>query len=129
MELGFNQNPFLTVALGDFNSKSSKWYKQNKTTYEGPKIDAVTLKFGLKRLIKEPTRILGNSSSSIDLIFISYPSLVMESGVHTSLHLNCHHQITNAKLNLKVHYPSPYERKVCYYQKTNNTDQIRKTIE
>ena len=37
---------------------------------QGPKIDAVTLKFGLKRLIKEPTHILGNSSSSIDLIFI-----------------------------------------------------------
>ena len=36
-----NQNPFLTVVLGDFNTKSSNWYKHDKTTYEGSKIDAV----------------------------------------------------------------------------------------
>ena len=32
-----NQNPFLTVVLGDFNTKSSDWYKHDKTTYEGKK--------------------------------------------------------------------------------------------
>ena len=26
-----NQNPFLTVVLGDFNTKSSNWYKYDKT--------------------------------------------------------------------------------------------------
>ena len=88
-----NQNPFLTVVLGD------------QTTYEGSKMDAVTSQFGLQQLIKEPTHILGNSSSCIDLIFTSELSLVMESGVHPSLHSNCHHQITYAKFNLKIHYP------------------------
>ena len=43
-----NQNPFLTVVLGDFNTKSSNWYKHDKTTYEGSKIDAVTSQFGLQ---------------------------------------------------------------------------------
>ena len=70
-----NQNPFLTVALSDFNTKSSNWYKHNRTTYEGSKIDAVTSQFGLQQLIKEPSHILGNSSSCIDLIFTSHPSL------------------------------------------------------
>ena len=28
----------------------------------------------------------------------------MESGVHSSLHPNCHHQIAYAKFNLKIHY-------------------------
>ena len=55
-----NQNPFLTVVLGDFNTKSSNWYKHDQTTYEGSKIDAVTSQFGLQQLIKEPTHILGN---------------------------------------------------------------------
>ena len=87
-----NQNPFLTVVLGDFNIKSSNWYKHDKTAVS--KIDAVTSQFGLQQLIKEPSHILGNSSSCIDLIFTCHPSLVMESGVHPSLHLNCRHQIT-----------------------------------
>ena len=58
-----NQNPFLTVVLGDFNTKSSNWYKHDKTTYERSKIDAVFPQFGLQQLIKEATHILGKSSS------------------------------------------------------------------
>ena len=114
-----NQNPFLTVVLSDINTKSSNWYKHDQTTYEGSKIDAVTSQFRLQQLIKEPTHILGNSSSCIDLIFTSHPSLVMESGVYPSLHSNCHHQITYAKFNLKIYYPPPYEREIWHYQKAN----------
>ena len=50
-----NQNPFLTVVLGDSNTKYSNWYKHNKRTYKGSKTDAATLQFGLKQWIKEPT--------------------------------------------------------------------------
>ena len=35
----------------------------------------------------------------------------MESGVHSSLHSNCHHQIIYARFNLK--------REICHYQKAN----------
>ena len=52
----------------------------------------------------------------------------MESGVHPSLHSNFHHQITYAKINLKIHYPPPYEREIWHYQEAN-IDQIRKAIE
>ena len=52
----------------------------------------------------------------------------MESGIHPSLHSNCYHQITYGKFDLKIHYPPPYEREICHYQKAN-TDQIRKAIE
>ena len=37
-----NQNLFLTVVLGDLNTKLSNWYKHDKTTYKGSKIDTVT---------------------------------------------------------------------------------------
>ena len=43
-----NQNPFLTVVLGDFNNKSSNWYKHDQTIYEGSKIDAVSSQFSLQ---------------------------------------------------------------------------------
>ena len=61
--------------------------------------------------------IIEDSSSCIDLIFISQPNLVMESGVHSSLHPNCHHQITHAKFSLKIFYPPPYEQEIWHYEK------------
>ena len=120
-------NPFLTVILGDFNAKSSLRYNNDITTYEGSKIDGVTSQFGLQQKIKETTHISGDSSSCIDLIFTTPPNLVMESGVHSSLHSNCHQHTTFAKFNLKIHYPPPYEREVWHYQKAN-VDQIREAI-
>ena len=77
-----NQNPFLTAVLDDFNTKFLTWCKHNKTTYEGSKIDGVTSQFGQQQLIKEPIHILEISSSYIDLIFTSHPSLFMELDVH-----------------------------------------------
>ena len=38
----------------------------------------------------------------IDLILTSQPNLVMESGVHSSLNQNWHHQLIYVKVNLKV---------------------------
>ena len=63
---------------------------------------------------------MNSSSSCIDLIFTSQTNLVTESAVHSSLHANCHHQITYVKTNLNVIYPSPYEREVWYYKLANS---------
>ena len=62
-------------------------------------IDAVTSNYGLHQLIHIPAHILNSSSSCIDLIFTSQPNLVMESGVHSSLCLNCHDQLVFAKFD------------------------------
>ena len=51
----------------------------------------------------------------------------MNSGVHSSLHPNCHHQIIHAKFNLKIFCPPPYERVVWHYQDANN-DLIQRSI-
>ena len=51
----------------------------------------------------------------------------MNSGVHSSLHSNCHHQIIHAKFNLKISYPPPYEQVVWHYQDANN-DLIHRLI-
>ena len=100
------------VALGDFNAKSSNWYNKDITSDEGRKIETVTSENGLPQEINEPTHILNNSSSCIDLIFNSQPNLLIECGVHPSLHPNCHHQIIFAKFNLDIVYPPPYEREI-----------------
>ena len=61
---------------------------------------------------EEPTHILDNSKSCIDLIFTSQPNMIMDTGVYPSLHSNCHHHIIHAKLDLKVFYSPPYEKTV-----------------
>ena len=76
-------NPFLIVAIGDFNAKTTNCYKNDSKSYEGLKIDAITSQFGLQQLINKPTHLTGNPSSCIGLIFTSQPNLVMESGVHS----------------------------------------------
>ena len=61
------------------------------------KIDGITSTFGLQHTVNKTTHIIGDSSYCIDWIFTSQPDLLMESGVHSSLHPNCYHQITYAK--------------------------------
>ena len=68
-----------------------------------------------------------NSCSCIDLVFKSQPNLVEESGVHPSLHPNCHHQIVFAKFNLIISYPPLYSREIWHYREAN-TDLIRRAI-
>ena len=123
-----NKNPFLIVALGDFNAKTTNWYKNDINSYDGLKIDTITSQFSLQQLVNEPTHLTVNSSSCIDLIFTSQPNLQMESGVHSSLYPNCHHQIVFAKINLKICYPPPYEREIWHYEKAN-ADLIRRSID
>ena len=121
-------NPFMTIVLGDFNAKSKNWCKADITSLEGSMIDTIVSSYGLNQLTQEPTHILNSLSSWIDLIFTSQPNLVMQSGIHSSLHSNCHHQIVFAKFNLSVLYPPPYERTVWYYQRAN-TEFIRRAID
>ena len=98
LDLIINKNPFLIVALGNFNAKTTKWYKNDINSYEDLEIDTITSQFGLQQIINEPTYLTSNSSSCIDLIFTSQPNLIMESGVHSFLHPNFHHQMSLLEL-------------------------------
>ena len=114
-----NRKPFASIIICDFNARSNNWCSSDKTTYEGKKLESLTSQCGFKQVISDPTHILESSSSCIDLIFTSQPNLVMNSGVHSSLHPNCHHQIIHAIFKLKIFCPPPYERVVWHYQDAN----------
>ena len=98
------------------------------TTTEDTKIDSVTTSYGFSQNISNPSNILPNSYSCIDLIFINQPNLVIESRVHPSLHLNCDNQIVFAKSNLKIEYPLLYEHLIWDYKNVNK-QQINHAIE
>ena len=86
-----SQNPIFLLVTGDFNVRSSCWWKNNCITGEDNKIEPLTCSYGLRQLIFDPTNILQNSSGCIDLIFTNQPNFVIDSGVHPSLHPKCHH--------------------------------------
>ena len=102
------------MLIRDLNAKSKNWY-----CHEENAIENITAQFGLQQIINEPTHISNTSSSCIDLIFTSQPNLITDSGVHSSLHPNCHHQIGFAKLNLHILYPPPYLREIWHYREAN----------
>ena len=101
------KNPFLTVVIGDFNARSSKWLTDDKTTQEGLKIENLFSQFPLSQVINEPTHTSQNFNSCIDLLFTNQQNLITDSGIHPSLHSNCHHQIIYGKFNLKDFLSSP----------------------
>ena len=78
----------------------------NITPHKGSQIESLTM-YGLQQLISDPTHLLPNSSSCTDLIFKDQPNLIVDSGVHPSLHPKCHHQITYCRSNVTVEYPPP----------------------
>ena len=104
--------PSFTIILGDFNARSKSWWPDDITSPEGTDIDSLTTVHGLQQLISEPTHLLPNSLSCIDLTFTDQPNFVVDSGAHPSLHPTCHHQIIFCKFNVMIEYPPPYEHLV-----------------
>ena len=94
---------------GDYNARTSSWWRKDSATSEGSRIEALTCFYGLSQLISSPTHVIQNLSSCIDLIFANRSNLVRDSGLQPSLHANCHCQTTYSKLNLKTEYPPTYE--------------------
>ena len=117
-----------TITLGDFNARSSFWRIRNKTTIEGKQLESVTSLYGFHQLISQPTHLLQQNSSYIDLIFTDQPNLIVDSSVHHLLHSNCHHQIMYCKINLNIEYPPQYERLFWDYNR-GNVESINKSIE
>ena len=78
MNLISANNPFLTVMIGDFNAKSSSWYLNDVTSFEVSQIEFLASQFAMSQVINEPTHILDNSKSCIDLIFTSQPNMIMD---------------------------------------------------
>ena len=95
---------------------------------EGTKLESLAIFHGFHQQISQPTHLLPQTSSCIDLIFTDQPNLMVDSGVHPSLYSNCHHQITYCKLNLSIEYPPPFQCLVWGYSRAN-VEGIKKSID
>ena len=123
------KNSYIVVVLGDFNAKLNSWYANDNANKKGSKIEILTASFGFNQITNEPTCILNNSPSCINLIFTSEPNLVTESSVYLSLHANFYHQTTYIKFNLDVIYPLPYGCGIeVWHYKLANSNYIQRAI-
>ena len=118
----------LSEVAGDFNSRCSSWWSNDINTTERLTFFSLTSSNGFSQLIHDPTHIQANSSSCIDLVFTVQPNLSVNSGVHASLHPNCHHQIVHSSFNLNIYYPTPYQRLIWDYKKAD-ANIIRKVLD
>ena len=62
----------------------------------------VVIPYGFSQFISDPTHVLPDSSSCIDLVFTNQPKLVFKSGIHPSMQPKCYHPIVFIKLNFKL---------------------------
>lgn len=64
MEIKLNtkteKNPFLVVAIVDFNAQPSSRRFNDKRNYEGTKIDCLTAEYDPKDVINKPTHLLSS---------------------------------------------------------------------
>ena len=107
-----DENPFCIIVSGDFNCRSTHWWQNDNESNEGKIFESITADLGLHQLISEPTHVMGDSKSCINLIFTDKPNLIIRSGVHPSLHNQCHHHIVHGKLSVSntapLHMPAGY---------------------
>ena len=103
-------NPPSLIVIGDFNAKNSKWWPSDKETFKGRVLHSLTISAGYTQLIDQPTHVINNSSSYIDLAFASNPNVICNSDVGLSLFDKCHHNLIFGELNFMVPLPPTYKR-------------------
>ena len=94
----YAENFICVIITGDFNCRSTEWWENDAENNEGRLFEPFASELGLHQLISEPTHLMDDSKSCIDLIFTDQPNLFIETGVHPSLHSHFHHQIVYGKL-------------------------------
>ena len=117
----------LYVVFTELHARSPTWWNDGKTSIEGAQLDAISSIYGFHQLITEPTHLMEQSASCIDLIFTNQLNFIIDSGVHPSIHTNCHHQTVYCKLNLNIKFPPPFERLFWNYNK-GDIDKIKKSL-
>ena len=121
------EEPYAVVLNGDFTYRSPQWWESDNENDEGRHFKPLTSDLGLHQLISGPTHIVGQSKSCIDLILTDQPNMFIESGIHPSLHQQCHYQIIYGTLSIRNPAPPPYTRKLWFYAKADFIS-IRKSI-
>ena len=102
-----DQQPTCSVLAGDFNVELTKWCPSDKDKKAGQDIDTFTATSGYIQMMGQPTHIINDKSSCIDLLFTTNSKLLCDVGVEQTTYSKCQH-IIYGSLNLNIPLPPPY---------------------
>ena len=122
-----SENPFCSVYIGDFNAHHSQWCPTDTTDNVGDKLQCILEEKNLFQLVNEPTHIMPNSQTCIDLVITDRPDLATKCEIRPSLHTRCHHQINHVELNIINPPPPTFYRKIWHYNRAD-IQRIQKAI-
>ena len=122
------EEPYAVIISGDFNCRSPQWREKDNENEEGRQFEPLTTDLGLHQLNLWTDPYDWSIKILYRLDFIDQPNLFIESGIHPSLHEQCHHQIIHGKLSVRNLAPPPYTRKLWFYDRAN-IPAIRKSVE
>ena len=95
-------NPAFSIITGDFNARSTEWWKVDKENFEGYETKIITHATGYSQLINQHIYITKDSLSCIDLIFTSNPNSINSSSVEMSLFEKCYRKIVYGKITFQI---------------------------
>ena len=96
-----------------------EWWTGDVDDIQGDLLNDIITSENLFQLVKEPTHIVGQSLSCIDLVITDQPNIINDCCIVSSLHTRCRHQINHIELNVTNHPPPPYVRRIWHYQRAN----------
>ena len=103
------------IFMGDTNGRNSEFWANDKTTPEGRALKAMFDTLLFDQLIDEPTRIMGDTKSCIDHIFVNNTCIIENVGVRPKIASD--HCVIHATLTSKIPKPKSYKRMVWDYKR------------
>ena len=98
------------------NNPVSKWCPNDKDSKAWQDTDTFTTTSGYTQMTGQPTHIINDKSSYIDLLFTTNSKLLCDVGVEQTIYNKCHDNIIYRSLNLNIPLPPPYYREVWDYK-------------
>jgi len=115
------------VIMGDMNARNSAFWCDDVTNTEGRALLTAMSNEGLNELIHEPTRIVGDRMSCLDLVFTTSLDFITEAGVRSKIIEVCDHCPIYASLKFQKNAPRAYKRWVWDF-KRGSYDAFRYSI-
>ncbi len=115
------------VIMGDMNARNTLFWNHDITNTDGRILNAFFRSLSYEELVHEPTRIVGETKTCIDLMFTNNPLIFSEIGTYDKIHPTNDHQPIFGTLKFTLQKPKCFKRWVWDFKK-GNYDQLRMNI-
>ena len=107
------------IFIGDVNGRNTLFWNGDITNTEGRILNSIFESNNFEEMIHEPTRIVGETKSCIDLIFTRNPFVFSEVGTREKIVPICDHLPVYGYLSHKVHRPKAFKRFVWNFDRAD----------